>query len=46
MYVEHRWTGWWAECSACQWTAGPCDTKAEVTVLGLLHCWWAVLRRR
>ena len=29
MSVEQRWTGWWAECDPCDWTAGPCDTEAE-----------------
>jgi hypothetical protein len=29
IYVQQRWTGWWAECDECEWKAGPCDTQVE-----------------
>ena len=35
--VEERWMGWWAECSECGWTAGPCDTQTEATAHGDRH---------
>ena len=36
-YIEERWTGWWAECDECEWTAGPCDTQAEATAQADQH---------
>ena len=37
MLVEQRFTGWWAECDACDWTAGPCITQAEADAHADLH---------
>ena len=37
MLVEQRFTGWWAECDACGWTAGPCITQAEADAQADLH---------